>query len=395
MRVIKPVLIFAGLVCLLGACIFPIDPGIGVAGNSLVINGRVTDREGLQYVEISRSSPVNSETTAIPLSGYMVEIHDDLGNSFVGEEVETGKYACMITREFLIPGTRFRLRVTSPEGKQYESDYDELLPCPPIQEISYEIREELTADPNVSHYGVQFLVSTAESGEGYAQNFLWDMEETWEYHSRFLIQDYYDGEIHMTDDPSDSIFYCWDTRRIPDIYVYSTRNLSGDEIRNFPLHYISDQTDKLRVKYSLLLKQYSLSEKAYQYWTILEEQSKQAGALYETQPSVIEGNIYSIDDPDESELGLFYATAIEEKRAFFRPRIPILRPNCDPWLFDYIGLLSFLETFHESEYPVYLVRMSPATVDYTYQSCFDCRLRGGTLEVPDFWHDEFDIDEFD
>ena len=395
MQVIKPLWIWLALAFLMVACVFHFDPEIGGIGNTLVVHGRVSDQEGWQYVEISRSTPVNSKGKLSPVSGYTVEIHDDLGNVFMGSETEPGLYACMITKEYLMPGTRFKLKLTSMEGKRYESDFDELLPCPPIQDITYEIQKEYTPDPDLTYYGAQFFVSTDASDEYYAQNYLWEMEETWQYHSSHQAQDYYDGVIHMVIAKSDSLFFCWDTRRIPEIYVYSTRNLNSGQIRNFPLHYINDQTDKLRVKYSLLLTQYSLSETAYNYWKILDGQSKQGGELFESQPGVLTGNIHSLDDPDETVLGLFYATSMQEKRAFFRPSLFTLRPQCDPWGFDEDGLLGYLETFHPSQYPIYLVRINDSTVDYTQQACFDCRMRGGTTEIPEFWNDEFNTLEIE
>ena len=234
MQMIKPLFIHLGLMVILSACIFPFDPEIGGTSGSLVVNGRITDQEGFHYIEISRADPVNTKSQFSPVTGYNVEIHDDQGNMFPASEDEPGKYACMITQEYLTIGARFRLVFMSTEGKRYESDYDELLPCPPIDNISYELREQFTTDPDSNYQGAQFFVSTNATG-GYAKNYLWEMVETWEYHSKYRIQDYWDGQFRSPELWSDNLFYCWDTGIVPEIFVYSTRNLTVENIRNFPL----------------------------------------------------------------------------------------------------------------------------------------------------------------
>ena len=54
MQVIRLILIYVGL-SLLGGCIYQYNPDIEGSSNTLVINGKVTDKEGYQYIEISRS----------------------------------------------------------------------------------------------------------------------------------------------------------------------------------------------------------------------------------------------------------------------------------------------------------------------------------------------------
>jgi hypothetical protein len=398
MQVISRILVCLGLI-LTGGCIYHYDPDLEGSRDALVINGKVTDREGYQYIEISLTAAPYDEENERPVSGYAVEIQDDKGNGFPGAEMEPGLYGCWMDQEYLTSGTKYRLVVTPELGGVFVSDFDELLTCPDIDSITWEMQEQQTADPDVSYPGVQFFVNTDCSGE-YAKYFLWELEETWEYHSVYPITSYYDGEcieivdstewgeykyrwpiIHVLDEPNYDLFYCWESASVPSIYTYSTKHLTSGQVRNYPLHFVSNQSDRLSVKYSLLVKQCSLSQEAYQFWHILDEQSKQRGELYETQPAQLCGNIHPQDAGGEPALGLFYATSIKEKRLFISPSLETLGPDCEPHHAGE-GLMDWLAGFCSSHWRIYLLGDGG---DCANQGCFDCRLRGGTTERPDFW----------
>ena len=384
MRVIRLTRILLAFMALLYGCIYPYD--IDVTGNkdALIIHGRVTGIEGYQYVNISRSISLSNLDETFPVSKCSVSIQDDLGNDFPAMEKEPGIYAIWISSEYLLAGTRFKLVISTPDGKRYASDYDELLACPPIDSISWEIEEMLTQDPNITYEGVRFYVNTDCSGE-FAKNYHWEMEETWEYHSTYKALYYYDGQFRMLNYFPDSLYYCWRSADISEIYTYSTQNLTRGVVRKFPLNYVSNQTDKLGVKYSLMVRQFSLTRTAYDYWRILEDQSKQTGELYETQPASLNGNIYSLDDSREPVIGLFHASMVQEKRIFITPGISVVRPSCYPMDLTQGELMEELSYFSPLDYPVWLLEKEGGGYDLADQSCFDCMKRGGTPVKPEFW----------
>ena len=178
--------------------------------------------------------------------------------------------ATWIPAEHLTYGTLYQLVVSTPDGRNYVSDYEELLPCPPIDSILWERKPLPTTDPNLTYNGVQFYVSTDASGD-YAKHFRWDLEETWEYHAATTINAFYIGGEDIRDIivpaadtatqiwsgwKEDTLFYCWKTLSIPEIFTYTTQNLSSDLVRKFPLNHVSNRTDRLEYRYHLLVKQY-------------------------------------------------------------------------------------------------------------------------------------------
>lgn len=375
---------------LASGCIDPYSPKISETEDIMVINGRITDQEGFHFVEVSRTSTIYSYKGGYPVTGCKVEIEDERGKSYPFREIEEGIYRGWMEHTNLIYGNSYKLSVTTPEGENYESGFEELIRCPPIEEISWDIGVTQTSNADISYSSVQFYITTNASGD-YAKNYLWEFEETWRYFAAYPRLYAWDtsGFYTILPELSDFLRTCYRTQRITEFYTFSTRNISGDYIRRNPINKVTNQTDRLSSRYSLLVKQYSLTDRAYDYWKALEVQAKQTGELYETQPVVVKGNIVSRENPEETVLGLFYAASVKENRIFIEPDLGT-EPSCILYGFDNT---ESLEIFLNDEYPfgpprpIYLYGNDPNSLDLTSQSCFDCRLKGGSLIPPWFWED--------
>jgi hypothetical protein len=391
MQVIKINIIIFVVSLLIFACIEPYTPDIEEYRDLMVINGRITNQEGYQTVDISRTSSYN-DPARNPESGCDVKVYDDRGHVFEYAETSPGYYICWIDKEYLLAGTRYRLEVVTGEGTTYRSAYDIMNPCAEIDTIYYEISEEFPLNPLLDPYpGLQFFIDTRES-PGNISNFRWELIETWEYHSTYAQGDYYDGEIHFVEpeDYADSLLYCWHTTSVKEIFTMSTRNFASNKITRGFLNFVSNKSDRLSVKYSLLVKQYSLSDTAYEYWSQMQRLVQESGGLYETQPIRIAGNIRNPEDPDETVLGFFWASAVKEKRVFYKRNyaFPVYEPPCEPYGWPMDELMQYLESFGEEYYPIFLINLTLMDIgpwDIADQLCFDCTKSGGTTTRPDFW----------
>jgi hypothetical protein len=354
-------------------CVDPYYPDINDALQSIVIQGTLTDKEGYHYIRVSRSVPYNTPKN-VPLEGCSVEIIDNAENIIHFYESEPGLYEQWIDQEYLKTGKQYKLRVTTSDAV-YESKYETMLPCPPVQNVYYEIKEKGTADPDYPIYGIQFFTDLVVP-DGYARNYRWELEETWEYHAEYLIFNYYDGtDFYQLDYGTDSLYYCWSSESIHEIYTGTINHITEDSLYRIPLRYVSNETDRLKVKYSLLIKQYSLNDTAYEYWNKLKKQSQETGGLYETQPQQVRGNISNINDDNEIVLGFFNVSGLSEKRIFVSERFHFFPPSyeCVPWD-PFLGI-------PKTPVPIYF------TQDWLLanRECFNCTLRGGTIYKPDFW----------
>jgi hypothetical protein len=378
MRVNKIILTVIPMILLLKGCIEPYYPDISNTQHSIVIEGTLTDKEGYHYIHVSRSVPYDSLEN-IPVGDCNVEIIDNSGNTVLFYESEPGFYEQWIDQEFLETGKKYKLRVTA-DGSVYESGYETMLACPPVDNVYYEIEKKETADPENPLYGIQFYTDlNIQSGD--AKNYRWELEETWEYHSEYPIMIYWNGtEMIYLPVSTDTLFYCWESGSVHEIFTGTIKNITTNSLSGIPLNYVSNVTSRLKVKYSLLVKQYSISDTAYDYWSQLQKLSQETGGLYETQPPQIRGNIFNINDPDEVVLGNFNVSGLSEKRIFVSEKFnffPVCY-DCKPYYPEFGVVLGRL--------PVYFLKMPrDSRLWLANRECFDCTLLGGTTQKPDFW----------
>ena len=62
------------------------------------------------------------------------------------------------------------------------------------------------------------------------------------------------------------------------------------------------------------MQQYALTQAAYQYWTLFEQQRTRTGSLFDPQPASIEGNVRLQSDTTTLALGYFGASAVSRRR---------------------------------------------------------------------------------
>jgi len=378
------VVFIAGGLC---SCVEPFSPSVKKYTDIIVIDGTLTDEPGIQKVTVSRTSSF-TDSTFIPENGCTVTILDDQGNIYDLNGDDNGNYTTEFTSEQLQHGTSYMLRVIDNSGDVFESDFQELLQRPTIDSLTAQYGPKYTAEFPEGLNGCQFYVNTSDHS-GKTRYYRWSMEETWEYHPIYDVGAMYDGVLHDNYFFKDNRTTCWMTKEVPGIYTATTRDMEGDVLRNFKLNYVSTQTDRLKFRYSLLVREYSLSPEAYEFWNGLEKQTQQTGGLYETQPYMITGNITCASNPDRIALGFFSASGVSKKRIFVDPSpYPVTDIVC---FSDTIRGLGDLVVYPPSSYPVYMyyyilpsgwvMRIA------SNQRCFDCLKRGGTNVKPDFWQD--------
>ena len=157
---------------------------------------------------------------------------------------------------------------------------------------------------------------------------------------------------------------------------------SSNPIIEFPLTFVSKDTKKLSIGYSIQLRQYCINEETYNYWNALEDMNNQSGNLYSQQPYQLTGNLKNINNSEEIVLGFFIVAGVDSKRIFAEPRLQTNNyiTNC---AVDAI-LLGNLLRFNGAGI-FYVTEDENGTLGVVSTGCVDCTLKGGVTEKPDFW----------
>lgn len=377
-------LIFVFVLLVSSACKEPYWPEMNIAENILVVDGSITNEPGPYTVRLSFSSNIDS-ARFIPVSNCRVFITDDLGHSVELSEDNPGIYITTEPNYQGEVGRQYKLQIITPDEREYESSFQELLA--PVGIDSVYAETEYRQDPAYDYdlAGYQFYVDTkiAEKDTNYC---LLRAYATYHYKSDFTIRWYYDGTLNWFHGP-DSLLNCWKTYTVGKIFTLETASLSVPQIKRYPLHFVNTETRELSIRYSLLVKQYTTGKEAYTYWNGLGDLNNDNESLYSIQPYQLRSNVKNIRDEQDPVLGYFIVAGVAEKRIFVdRPPYPVQMHYSVCQLneshFQAYGELSMADA---SFYPIYVIETNGGRRAVPGQGCVDCRLKGGTITKPDFW----------
>jgi len=388
MRELKYIII---LFVLVSSCIEKFQPKNVDTSKLVVVDAVITDESENQSVRLSWSS--NTVTPFWdPIPNADVIVVDKGGNIYEFTESNSykGIYEGTIPIENIIEGNAFKISFTTHEGKDYESEFDEFLACPEVDTVYYEIdNEHFVGSNSVPERGIEFFIDL-KANKNYTSYYRWSLIETYEHRATWPIETYFAGDF-FTHPPDFSLYFCYVTEPVYQIFSATTINLDENLYLKYPFHFVNNHTQKLYYRYSLLVKQNAISEKAYNYWEKLKDNNQASGGLFDGQPQQIRGNVVCLSNPDEPVLGYFGVSGVRVQRIFITRNdlsgdlIYDYDVFCDRYKPD---KLDFITNSPEESWPIY---MAPPPEDdnglwYAQQHCFDCRLYGGVLELPEFWH---------
>jgi hypothetical protein len=364
------------LLLLLNSCVTTFIPKIEEEKELLVVQGMITDKDVTDTIKLSKSLPLGEKSAARPVSGCYVTISDNLGNVFSLAESVPGTYLTPFSFSGVI-GRFYTLHIktNSESGNfNYESYPMEMVPVPPIDSLYYE--KIVIEKPEGLFKGVeacQIKLDTHDP-ESKCKYYRWDFSETWLFRLLFDV-------------PNQT---CWINEKSQSINLKSTVAFDKATIKGYPINYISNVTDRLKTKYSILVNQYSLNADEYSYWEKIQNIIFQVGGLYDIIPASVQSNIYCVEYPTEKVLGYFSVSAKSSKRLFIKDNFEGIIDKYKKCITDTVyspdfpgvNIIAWILFSHKCGGP-------PCTPFYeitTSKGCADCTLRGTKIQ-PDFWND--------
>lgn len=358
------VLIFA---LLAGSCVSTFIPETDENTEAVVVDGLITDQPEADTIKLFTSTPLGSKAKPVPIERCDVSINDDLGNSYTLFETKPGIYITNPGEFCGTAGRKYTLRIipvdVSGKSYTYESVPMEMKPVPPIDTVWYE--KTLLSSGDQYHYpeeGCNIYLNTHDPTNR-CSYYRWDFTETWEMHIPYQVPNR----------------VCWISNRSGNIMIKDASVLTENLISRYQLNSLSNKTDRLNVKYSMLVNQYSLNEDEFIYWEKIQNVVEEAGGLYDITPVSIPGNIHCIEDPNVKVLGYFSVSAKASRRIFieedFTGRADLYR-ECP------------VDTVREgTEIPGFwvIITLPLHKVVLTNNiQCYDCTSRGTNIK-PSYW----------
>ncbi len=372
-------------------CAKPYNPSV-VAGNNnyLVVEGNINTGTDSTTIYLSRTTNIASGITSLPELNATVTIQDNQNGSYNLHSNGDGNYTSALLT--LDPSRMYRLNVTTADGKTYLSDYVPAKVSPNIDSVGFKAQST----------GVQIYVNTHDPINA-THYYRWDYTETWQFHSMYASEYVTNGTEIVPRQPSQQIYQCWTNDLSNDIELASSAKLSQDVIYQSPLTFIPSTSEKIGIRYSILVKQYAMTTDGYNYYSLLKQNTEQLGSIFDAQPSTLTGNIHCTTSPTIPVIGYVTAGTVAQKRIYINyaqlPNYRTVYPyNCEQDTAYFMDprfpanppintVAVWLIPRNSASVPtIALTTMQGTVIGYLFSDhdCVDCSVRG-TTTPPSFW----------
>ena len=364
--------------------------------SEVVIQGRIL-RGGETIVYMTQTQPMGTVLKQeTQVKDAKIKVIGQNGYQSEYAEYDSDNRYYVIDTKDLPNNTQYALQAEA-NGETYQSEFLTLLETPDIEDINYKELED----------GISIHVSTKNSDDE-SRYYMWSYEEDWEFTATYdLIALGTLGRLRYNKNTYNQLttyvnpyYRCWKHDESQSIHIYTTKDLNENAVKDVEILRIPIDDSRISYIYSILVKQYSLSEEAYSYYASLKKFSEESSGLFTPMPYEVKGNIKCTSNPNTKAKGYVLASNIKTKRIF------IYESDFNTLYSTYHDAACNIESSYDAakrtdKWPIAwsnrvsldgAVIMSPNNDitdlgDIIYSRGFvDCRfIKGANKKRPDFW----------
>lgn len=392
------------LVIILTSCVEKFETDSIKYERLLVVDGDISNEAKTHEVKLFYTSPIenNSNDDLEPVTNATVWIEDDLGNKTSFSEQLPGTYNSPNNFSGDI-GRNYQLFITTAEGKNYNSQSQEMVAAPEISNIYNRFSVERGDGESTEYPGVQFFIDVNNSNSStqfYRYEWTDAHQVTARYTKRLDAERQEDGSYNVVPFTLD-VKECYRENRFNKIILATSTNSENGKLLEVPIKFSAAEDFDVTTMYSIEITQRAISAEAYSYYKKIKAFNESNGSLFDKQQGTVVGNVVSMENPSEKVLGYFEVSGSTSKRVFLE------QADLDPKVLDYIiypctqfELKEFegdLRHFYNATSVEESMRAQEILIRSHYElfdlagflllahrNCVDCRHRG-TLGKPDYW----------
>ena len=301
-----------------GGCVEPYTFVVENEKPTLVVEAVVSDKsysETLAYpsdgryftVKLSTTSAVKN-TRPTPVRNARVELHMSDQEPLHYTETMPGLYSLLDSNFQARSGVDYKLRITTQDEEVYESDWESLpaLDVPAMGDIGFTEGQKYVFVMEANEWVarrkdiVTVNINVPENSTTSTIHYRWTFSPTWIYRAPLIP-------------PSDPVATCWATEKnFINTYALQKDLKGGYKKPLFELFTVREH--RLYEKFSVLVTQYAITEKFYQFWDEMKAQNE-GSSLQDTPPFNLETNFRSITG-NEMVSG-YFGVAYEQARRWY------------------------------------------------------------------------------
>lgn len=308
---LRVTLLFA-LLLLMSGCIDPINIKDKDQQRHLVIEGSFTNDPEHNYVRLSYAKPYNNTYMEYDTAAfvYVSSMDGTTRYEFAYDTATSRYYPIDGSAAYGEPGKAYMLHVSIGDSV-YQSPWITMPRPISVDKLHLEMDEQLYAfkgDRGKTRFpGYKVLVDYQDpAGE---KNFLrWSFLVNYEV---FTQPWYYINEFGVPQ-PKDCCAKCLIKEKLDKFKVVDDRLTDGNRVINQEVLFIPFYR-YFGVKHKLKVYQYTVTEEAYEFYRIMEQQKEATGTVFDPPPARVVGNMYNPHNEHEQVIGFFDVSAVTAK----------------------------------------------------------------------------------
>lgn len=311
------------------SCVDPLDINIDKEENILIVEGAITTLPGPHIIRLTLSAKYGSifDGYIRPLTSADVIIRDSDGINYELIEDKENASLYYTPPEFQAAvGKTYTLLIRTLQGQEYTSLPEKIIKATPIDSLSARFKSTPTAE-GVNSTGLE-VFSTFQDNPDTRNYFMWRNSATYKietYPENFMTSPP-EGGPAIIPAPKSCCRDCWvDERNNKTLRIFSDENVNGNSVTQL-VTYVSDDGVRYTEKYLIRVEQHTLTQKAYQFFKLLEQQASISGDIFDPPPATLRGNMINLTNPDENVIGYFRASDVSIDSMFLTPDM-LLEPK--------------------------------------------------------------------
>ncbi|MBA6155293.1 DUF4249 domain-containing protein [Tenacibaculum sp. S7007] len=304
---------------ILNSCIEPFNfTNIEVERN-LVVKAILTDEVKHHTIELSNTVPIDA-TELSKEENAIVSVTDNTGNTYNFTDSGQGIYTSS-TQFAIAQNTMYTLNIETQDGKSYSSTPETLPQSSQIHDLKAVIKKNKEDIPMIT------FKTSGNGNDPEGSFYRYEYDETykiktpiWKTRRINVLSSVSPFQFELvTKDPNIyGVGFCYPTKQSKNILLTETKTLSSNQISNFTIREIPEDSYFVGIRYSILLKQYTLNKNTYDFYSLLNTFSNPDDIFSQTQVGNIPSNITSNINPTKDKvIGFFEVSSITSKRFFF------------------------------------------------------------------------------
>ncbi len=289
------------LIALLFSCVEEIPFSTAKGARTVVLSGGLNNLDEDLVVFLSRTQEEGKP--ALPESGARIKLVESSGETWLFTENKEGHYTIPAGEVVPETGAAYHVECTLADGGLYRSVPEILLPVVQPDSVSWEIGKETTRIDDGYLFSIDAFQLFISSG------FAMDQPNTY---LRWIVQ----SAFQFTTLPECSPFRTTATCYFTDLlnpgrfFLYNNEGNPRAVLRNFPIGYESLEPNyRYSETHYFSIYQHRISQKAFEYYSRLNQVAVQNGSIFDPIPASVKGNVYRVDNENERVLGYFQVSS--------------------------------------------------------------------------------------